>query len=130
MGVSDSALGFHLGAILEAVQPRTLLIQRPVSDVVDSLRHRLGYTVADWHHNLCVLDRALNTGVGHPLVKTVGYDDLKDPTVLADAIDWLVPGHSPIAIELKHMNVQADVAYSVEVARRPHSLWHMEGVSL
>lgn len=126
MGVSDSCLGFQLGRIMQDVAPRTLIIERPIDEVIASLSNLLRYEVATWRKEFEGLWQSIEEYRHHPLVHCVAYRDLRNPSVLNQACDWLVGGQGEQALTLQHINIQADMCYAREVARRPHSRWHLE----
>lgn len=128
-GVSDSALGYWLPRIMRDLEPKVLIVERPVDEVIASLERMVGYSVADWRPRIADLKAQLD-GVGsHPLIKRVDYRLLREPAVMMDCAEWLVPGHGPQALSLQHMNIQQELCHSQAVARRAHSGWHMQKVA-
>jgi hypothetical protein len=123
MGASDSAAGLHIRSILADIQPRTLIVERPIGEVLGSLRMFLGYEVRDAAERLERLQEALT--FDHPLIKRIAYRDLNDRDALSEAVDWLVPSLSWRARSMMNMNIQVDRDHAIELARRPHSGWHM-----
>ena len=130
IGISDSALGSVIGAVLTAYQPRTLVIRRPVNDVVRSCNAYVGkgglrMDQAKLVHRLRWLERQLAAVAHHPLVKTVDYQELNSVEVVKDCIHWLTPSVRPPADldQLMHLNIQADLGYSVQVASAAKLWW-------
>lgn len=107
-GISDHSLGFHLPEILSEYRPNTLVIHRNQAAVYSSLRsigvHAPGY--------LETLTRRIGTCLRNPLVMQVDFDQLTDPCILMDCLEWLMPGARPDmrkAEMMVRMNVQADM---------------------
>lgn len=123
-GNSDSACGLHAARILAEIAPRTLIIQRPVAEVVTSLRRFLGHPLPGVETALESLQHAL--AIEHPLIKRVRFADLTDRDALIEAVEWLVPGHGETAAALADVNVQVSRARLAELANTPHTLWHMK----
>jgi hypothetical protein len=114
-GISDSSMGLHLTEILRDYQPNTIVILRRQSDVYSSLR---GIGV-DAQGYLEVLSARIARCLRHPLVMTVGFDELHDPLKAGQCLEWLMPG---VRVDwekldqLCRMNVQADPAEMHRVA--------------
>lgn len=107
-GISDSALGFHLDHILETSAPRTLIVERPVEDVIKSLA-AIDVSGDDYCR---LLAEYLGRQKSHPLVKRVAFSDLADMAVVAECLRWLMPGLGVDMNklgELQKLNVQADM---------------------
>ena len=87
-GLSDSALGFHLPQILRDYSPNTVMVLRDQREVVASLAARgvAGEAYCD------VLHRRLMRSIRHPLVMTVGFDELGDAIKAGECLQWLMPG--------------------------------------
>jgi hypothetical protein len=87
-GISDSSLGFHLLEILDRHAPNTLIILRDREAVELSLE-AMGVYAA----NYCrLLHGRIQAALRHPLVMSVGFEELRDPNVVCDALRWLMPG--------------------------------------
>lgn len=107
-GISDSSLGFHLPHILETSAPRTLIVGRPLDDVVKSLAG-IGVDGAGY---CSLLSRYLDAVGEHPLVRFVSFSHLSDIAVVAESLRWLMPGLGVDMNklgELMKLNVQADM---------------------
>lgn len=119
-GISDSFLGFHLPHILETSAPRTLIVERPIADVVPALAG-IGVPGSEY---CALLSKYLDSISGHPLVRYVAFAHLSDIGVVAECLRWLMPG---IGVdmnkleELMKMNVQADmeIVWRTVESRRP-----------
>lgn len=130
VGISDSGLALQVGRILRAVKPRTLMIRRPVCEVVDSLNAYLGpmpkfdYSRATQWLEEC--DEALEKQAGNPLVKAVSFRDLDDPCVMDDAMSWLLPNHELPDIRFHaNMNIQVKPDYVRNLLSKSHTGWHL-----
>lgn len=107
-GVSDSAMGFHLGEILDRAAPRTLIIWRAVPDVEQSLV-RQGFQITSDYCD--VLSRRMDVFRGHPLVASVGFDSLRDPEVVAGCLQHLMPG---APLDMDRIDDMMDVVIQVD----------------
>lgn len=127
IGVSDSGLALQLGRILRVVKPRTLMIRRPIGDVVDSFRAYMpGLDYERGRRFLEECDEALSKSADHPLVRHVEFSKLDDPEVLSDCLSWLLPSADfPDAKFLSRMNVQVRRSYVADMVARPHNAWHL-----
>lgn len=99
VGISDSALGFNLSNILLEYKPRTVIIDRKISDVSASLAKQ-GITGIDRY--LKALYDILWAAHNHPYVKWVRYEDLDDQELIIECMDWLMPGGMSHAQRAKH----------------------------
>lgn len=120
-GVSDSSMGLHLPEILSASCPRTLIIERPLNDVLRSLE---AARVTGARRYCEVLSKRLAAIEPNELVMRVKYDALADSHVVARCLRWLMPGlgvDMNKLEELKKMNVQADMdaVWRMVEGRRP-----------
>lgn len=130
VGVSDSGLMFQLGKILAEISPRTLIIKRPIDDVVRSFERYLDGVEFDplaMRRMLSRIDHCADQFKTHPLVKTVSFDALRDWTVVEDCYRWLMPNnpHKP-SRELQHTNIQVEIGHALAQMRKPHTQWHLE----
>jgi len=130
IGVSDSALGVAIGPILEAFGPRTLIVQRPIEDVLTSIAGYLGKGGFEVNHErlrrrLLFINDKLHKHHRHPLVRVVAYEDLTNVETVRNVIGWLTPSvRPPIDLDqLMHLNIQADLGYSVAVAAAAKLWW-------
>ena len=112
-GISDSGAGSVLGAIIHDFKPRTLVIDRPMGEVVISLRD-YGVWFDGAEGLLGRLYQALQ--YDHPLIKRVAYDDLRDHRVMEGCMDWLGV-KVPNLHQLMHMNIQSDLAWNLNLLR-------------
>jgi hypothetical protein len=87
-GISDSSLGFHLPEILRLHSPNTLVILRDREAVEASLE-----AMGVYAGNYCrLLHSRIQAALRHPLVMAVGFEELRDPNVVCDALQWLMLG--------------------------------------
>ena len=114
VGISDSALGFHLPQIIERCAPRVLIVERDIQEVEASLRD-LGLAGT----NYCVLlSEALK--YEHPSILRVPFQSLRDSRIVAQALRHLMPDAwlSAERIEqLQRMNIQTDMGLVGEVMK-------------
>lgn len=129
MGVSDSALALHIGRVLADFQPRTLIIERDIDDVLVSFERCMGAEIhpSQRGHIVIGLRRCreeLNAWKDHHLVRTVKFEALQNFDVLQGVFAWLVPG-KPIEElrQLAHMNIQCDPAHAMEMAKLGRGRW-------
>lgn len=125
-GNSDSACGLQIERILDEIKPRTLIIERPMHEVIASTIKFLQYEPIGLADALIGLNEALK--MDHPLIKRVRFRDLRDADAVREAAEWLVPGQGAHAASLHSLNIQAERGYALTLIRRPHTLWHMERV--
>ena len=116
VGVADSGLGFHIDWILKHIQPRTLIIDRPLCDV-DAALARLGFPKTTQTQ---LLQRALDRCGDHPLVRRISYSSLDNPRAMERAFFHLMPG-IPFD-QVRHeqfcrLNIQADMQRCTERVR-------------
>lgn len=123
-GNADSGCGLHVHQILADIQPRTLVIDRPIGQVLASCERAFGRPIPRLADRLERLRSTLQ--VVHPLVKRVRFSDLGDRDALAEAAEWLVPGHGEQAAQLADMNIQVMPERIAELAYLPHTLWHLK----
>jgi hypothetical protein len=123
-GNSDSACGLNIERIMADIRPRTLIIRRPIGEVMDSLSRFMGYDLKPIAGQMERLDDALD--FKHALIKAVAYKDLTDRECLSNAVEWLVPCQVNNALSLMTFNIQAERDYALALMRAPHSHWHMQ----
>lgn len=130
-GVSDSALAMRAEIILQQLQPRTLIIDRPVDECVASYleyaeRNGLPSDGEACLHFANEALSALETIRENPLVCSVDYDDLADYAILYRAMEWILPGRDfPDLKALMGLNIQVHNPRSFIGAAMTHSRWHM-----
>lgn len=133
VGVADSTLGFQLERILRDIQPRTLVVERPIGEVRESLlayMSGIAISVPAIDSYLEALQSSIEACLPHPLVHRITYQDLQDRTELYAALDWVMPGtHFENLDNLMHMNVQIDRDYVLAQAARPHTHWYRKGLA-
>jgi hypothetical protein len=114
-GISDHGLGFWLPEIMRRASPRTLIIERPVTDVKQSLA-RLGLPSSNFPD---LLQEAL--AFDHPRIMRVPYANLEQSEVVMRCLRHLVPG-AVISIarirELQTLNIQAQTGESIQTGLR------------
>lgn len=108
VGFSDSGLGFHIGWILENLQPRTLIIGRPRSDVEKSLG-KLGLPRTN---QTALLERELDRWADHELVRYIPFSLLDNRRAMERAWFHLMPGmpfDEERYAQFCQFNIQADM---------------------
>lgn len=108
-GISDAAMGFRLGEILEEVAPRTLVILRPLDQIAQSMT---AVGLGDPTLYCEYLIERLKPHLSHPLVRCLSFDSLRDNNIVRDCLDHLLPGTEADATKIglmQGLNVQADV---------------------
>lgn len=135
IGISDSALAPQIGRILEELKPRTLIIERPVDDTIESFRAYAAKTGLHVDEESCrkfarASFEALGKVMAHPLVKTVSFDALDDYAVMLDAMNWLLPGTElPDFRTLMGFNIQVSAAGIEKTIGLRHTRWHLDGIA-
>lgn len=91
VGISDHSMGFHLAEIMERVAPRTLIIERPIEDVVESLR-KIGIRDAGRYCELLLkrMEAAENAET-RKLIRRVKFADLGHTATTAASLFFLMP---------------------------------------
>lgn len=111
-GISDSALGFHLGEILDSHAPRTLIVKRDPQQVLGAL-DVLG--LGGDHRKYCtLLAKRLQQAEGHPLVKVVPFEHLTDHATVRSCLWHLMPAAAIDGDKLtlmQRLNVQASLRH-------------------
>lgn len=119
LGISDSGMGLSIEFILNQYGPRTLIIERSLEGVVESLTAYFGGHLPIPHEagerRLAALQEALQ--YQHPLIKRVAYADLHSTKVLESCFEWLKVPIPPGLEQLKHMNIQSDLGYNLAKLR-------------
>jgi hypothetical protein len=108
VGISDSALGFHLPEIIARAAPRVLVIERDITEV-EASGAAIGIVAPKY---LTLLKAAL--GYVHPLIERVPYADLADDRVVAACLRHLMPKaviHMDRIKALQGFNIQADLKH-------------------
>ncbi len=90
IGVSESSLGFFIEWILENIKPRTLIIERDIAEVKESMR-QIGLPM-DRFYFCELLQETLSQFRDHPLVKVVHFNSLVHKRVMQDVYWHLMPG--------------------------------------
>lgn len=106
VGISDSALGFHLPEIIARVAPRVLVIERDIAEV-EASGAALGIVQPKY---LTLLKSALE--YDHSLIERVPYEVLTDDRVVASCLRHLMPGasiHMDRIKMLQRVNIQTDM---------------------
>lgn len=92
VGISDSTFSLFLGQTLQRIQPQTLVIRRPLGEVVESLA-RVGLPRST--KLLELMEERLQPWLTHSLVKAVSFSDLWDLDLLEEI--WQHLGFDPEA---------------------------------
>jgi len=120
IGVSESGLGFFVKDIIEKLKCRTLVIERDIGEVAESLR-KIGVPMPPKYKYLDLLLDRLSEVRMHPMVKWVHFNSLVHKRVIQEVYWWLMPG---IAFdearwsEFSNLNIQVDAVRQAEKARR------------
>lgn len=118
-GISDSAIGFHLGEILRDRSPKVLIVDRSFDAIVLSLR-KIG--IEDPRRYCDILRQRLQPYRGHPDVKVAAFDRLSDTAYVRSCLWHLMPGAEIDGDKiqaLQRFNVQAHMEIvNREVAAR------------
>jgi hypothetical protein len=132
VGISDSALTLQLDRILSEIRPRTLLIERPIPQVMASMRKyfkgaELMLDYDEGRRYLGRLAEKIDQFRTCDLVRTVAFEALKDYDTVLDLITWLAPGIDLLDLRtLMHFNIQADRDHVIDLIKRPHTHWYRE----
>lgn len=134
IGISDSGLAPQLPRILAELQPRTLIVLRPLADAIGSFKAyaaRIGLHVDESHCER--FTRAAQAGIeavrGNPLVKTVDYAALDDYNTVRACMEWILPDTDlPDLRTLMNFNIQVAAQHIRKIASEPHSGWHLESL--
>ena len=120
-GVSDHGLAPRLPEILADIQPRTLIIDRPIKDVVASMRaylepqHTVSPAMIDRLWEVCE-DLQTHLAIQHPLIMRVRYGDLNSLSLMNVVFQHL--GVEPRGLaQMMRMNVQSSLAYNMALLR-------------
>lgn len=117
VGISDSALGFHLHEIMQKWNPRVLVIERDISDVRRSLA---GIGIADDRQYCALLRERLDVALercAHSLmITTVSFSGLENFDIVKAAI-----GHLLDNAEIDWEKVRELMRLSVQVI--PENVW-------
>jgi hypothetical protein len=122
-GISDSYAAFALHALLATYEMPTLIVERPVADVSQSLWRYLGN-----HENhvdvrmvtsmLAAWKDTLDAETPYAaLIKRVRFKDLNDIAVVRECLDWLGVNEPPHLEQLMHFNIQSDLAFNLALLR-------------
>lgn len=126
VGMSDSTLGFQLERITKEIDPRILVIERPIAEVRGSMLKYLAgldFSINRMDDYLAELSAALE--FKHDDIARIPYADLKDRETLLFALAWILPDVEwPNLDSIMGMNVQVDRAYAMARASTPHSHWY------
>lgn len=134
VGISDSGLTLQLDRILPEIAPRTLIIERPIPQVMISMRKYfkgadMMIDYDDGREYLGHIAENIERFRNHQLVKTVPFEALRDYQTVLDLINWLAPGIDILDLRaLMYFNIQADRDRVLELIRRPHTRWYRETV--
>lgn len=109
VGIADAGMGMIIDRILWDFSPKTLIIERPVSEVFDSFLAYNGEASPNLMDRLYALQSAL-AKADNALIKRISYDALTDEDVVRECLDWM--GIKPLNLSgLMRLNIQADLAY-------------------
>lgn len=132
IGISDSCLAPLAERIVEELQPRTLVVERPFEDVLRSYINyaaRAGISVneAKIRRFAGAAIEALENIKASPVVKTVQFAALDDYTEVLSAMRWLLPNRDlPDLRTLMTFNIQVAAKHIRAMATKPHNSWHFE----
>lgn len=115
-GVCDSGLGLYLPGILESVKPRTLIIERPMEEVMKSLHRYVQPVAMDWdtvREQLTLLSKALQ--FEHLLIKRVAFKDLDSLEAVRSCLDWLEIEEPRHLEQSLHMVVNSSLHYNLSL---------------
>lgn len=116
-GISDAALGFHLGEILRDAAFPVLIVTRDPGEVEASLA---GLGIYGDMQKFCrVLLDCMEPYRRHPSVRWIDHGELDDSATVTSCLRHLMPGAAirPAKIaEMQHMNVQTDMARTFRLA--------------
>lgn len=135
IGISDSCLALHTERILNDLSPRTLLIERPLEDVMRSYAayaSRTGITMIEQVSRQRAEDAssALGRIKDHPLVQVVKYGALDDYDVVLSSMRWLLPHREfPDLRSLMTFNIQVAAKHIQNLICMPHNGWHLKAVA-
>lgn len=120
IGIADAGLGLHLRAILAEFRPRTLIVERPIADVIASFHDYFrGHLEGGWEalvrDQLGNLQAALQ--IADPLVKRMPFADLDNIEEVQGALAWLGIREPPNLEGMMHMNVQSSVCHNLAKLR-------------
>lgn len=113
VGASDSGLGFFLPWVMEAINPRTVIIDRGLDEVRQSLV-KCGITKEG---GLRMLMDCLNRYKYHPSVLWVPYKALDNKRWIEKIWMHLMPGlvfDEGRYEQLAHMNITVDIPHKIE----------------
>lgn len=109
-GISDSAMGFHLGEILAGSEFPVLIVTRDPGEVEASLA---GLGIYGDMQRFCrVLLDCMEPYRRHSSVRWIDHAELDDSATVTSCLRHLMPGAiiRPAKVaEMRHMNVQADM---------------------
>lgn len=119
-GVSDSHAAAHLPAILTDLAPRTLIVQRPIAEVLASLgalfTGRVYYNADRLLNYVLMLQSRIDQCATSPLVRRVAYECLDDIDTLYQCFDWL--GVNPANLEqAMHMQIVSSIDWNLQQIR-------------
>jgi hypothetical protein len=119
-GVSDSGVAPILPHIIERFAPRTLIIERPMAEVVGSLAVYLSDVEGlDWKRIYAFLGQALcGLRVEHPLIFRLAYSDLSSLETVRSGLAWLKVREPANLEQLLHFNVQSDLSWNIALLRQ------------
>lgn len=106
VGISDSGLGYHLEKIIKSHNPRILIIDRPLSEICNSLS-KIG--IKDEKASE-VLHKRLSLIAQNDSIMRVKFSDLDEK--IQECLDHLMPGAEldPVKIfQMQRLNVQVDI---------------------
>ena len=110
-GVSDSGAAPYLPYILKTLAPRTLIIERPRTEVVASLVRYFARPDLERQIDALLAPYLRGISVENPLVRRLPYSGLSDLATVEEALDWLGCERPANLAQLMHFNIQADPRY-------------------
>jgi hypothetical protein len=118
-GISDSGAAMTFRDGMAAMPVRTLIIERPKADVIESLRRYVHPHALDWKKVDALLDQALDQlRLDHPLIRRTSFYSLNSIDEVRACLSWLKVPEPPNLWMLMHMNIQSDLNWNMAMLRQ------------
>jgi hypothetical protein len=118
-GIADSGAALILPDILRDFAPLTLIVDRPMHEVVQSAERFFAPETINQSalvDLMCAVSRSLSS-VSSPLIKRVQFDRLRDIGVMTECLDWLGVRVDNLDQAMR-MNIQSDARWNLAEARK------------